>query len=86
MGNLIWSLSVIVALVVFIAALAQGKNFGVALRMGVGVLIIGLAAVFVLNILGWALGFLLSLLWVAVWVAIVYGLIVVAGKAIKGAG
>ena len=62
------------------------KNSGVALRMGVGVLIIGLAAVFVLNILGWALGFLLSLLWVAVWVAIVYGLIVVAGKAIKGAG
>lgn len=86
MGDLIWSLSVFVALAVFIAALEQGKNFGVALRMAVGVLIIGIAAVFVLKILGWTLGLLLSLLWVVVWVAIVYGLIVAAGKAIKGAG
>ena len=80
----LWNQGVLIALVVFVVALLQGRSFGVALRMGVGVLIVALAAIVVLTLTGIVLNLALSLLWIVVWVAIVYGLIVVATRALKG--
>jgi hypothetical protein len=85
MGNFIFGLAEIAAVIVFIAALTQGKGFWPAVRAGVGVMILGFLAVLALGLLGLAIQLTFGLLTMAFWVFLVYCLVVVVARVIKGA-
>lgn len=85
MNDFIMSVAVIAAVIVFAAALTQGKGFWNAVRMGVGVLILGIAAVIVLGVAFGLLKLTMALLIMALWMAVIFGIIVVVAKVIRGA-
>lgn len=85
MNDFIMSVAVIAAVIVFAAALTQGKGFWNAVRMGVGVLILGIVAVIVLGVAFGLLKLTMALLIMALWMAVIFGIIVVVAKVIRGA-
>ena len=84
-GEFLFGLAEFVALIVFIMALVQGKGFWNAVRMGVGVLILGVVAVLVLGLLGFAFKLTMGLLTLALWGLVVYAVVVFVAKALRGA-
>lgn len=85
MNDFIMSVAVIAAVIVFAAGLTQGKGFWNAVRMGVGVLILGIAAVIVLGVAFGLLKLTMALLIMTLWMAVIFGIIVVVAKVIRGA-
>jgi hypothetical protein len=85
LGQFLFGLAEFLALIVFIVALVQGKGFWNAVRMGVGVLILGVAAVLVLGLLGFAFKLTMGLLSLALWGLVVYVIVVFVAKALRGA-
>lgn len=84
MGGFLFWLAEVGAVVVFIIALVQGKSFWTAVRAGVGVLILGFLAVVALGLLGVAINLTLGLLNLAFWVFLVYCIVVVIAKFLRG--
>jgi len=84
MGDFIWSVAVLAAVIVFFAALMQGKGFWNAVRMGAGVLILGFIAVVALGLLAFGLQLTLGLLTIALWLAVIFGIIVVVARVVRG--
>jgi ABC-type uncharacterized transport system permease subunit len=85
MGEFLFGLAEFLALIVFIVALVQGKGFWNAVRMGVGVLILGVVAVLVLGLLGFAFRLTMGLLTLALWGIVIYAIVVFLAKALRGA-
>jgi ABC-type uncharacterized transport system permease subunit len=85
MGEFLFGLAEFLALIVFIVALVQGKGFWNAVRMGVGVLILGVAAVLVLGLLVFGLKLTMGLLSLALWGVLIYAIVVFVAKALRGA-
>lgn len=84
MGNFLFGIAELAAVIVFISALAQGKGFGNAVRMSLGVLIVGVVAVIALGVLFGLLKLTMTLLYLAIWVALIYAIVVVVAKALRG--
>jgi hypothetical protein len=84
MGNVLFVIAELAAVIVFISALAQGKGFGNAVRMSLGVLILGVVAVIALGVLAGILQLTVGLLTIALWVALIYAIVVVLAKVLRG--
>ena len=79
----LWNLTLLAGLLTFAVSLYQGRSFGAALRMGVGILIIGGAATLLLSLIGPLFALMGGLLTVAFWVLIVFALFRIAGSALR---
>lgn len=80
MGNFLFSLAEVAAVIVFIVALAQGKGFGNAVRAGIGVLILGFVAVLALGLLFGLIQLAAGLAMVALWIVAIYAIVVVIAR------
>ena len=83
-GEILFGLAEFVALIIFILALVQGKGFWNAVRMGVGVLIIGVVAVLALGLLGFAFKLTMGLLTLALYGLVIYAVVVLVARALRG--
>ncbi|HEY3266401.1 MAG TPA: hypothetical protein VGM37_05705 [Armatimonadota bacterium] len=84
MGAL-WGLAELAAFIVFVVGLVRGRGFFTALKMGIGVLILGAVAVVALGLLAVGLAIAVRLLILAIWLALIVGLVSVVGRVVKGA-
>lgn len=84
MGEFLFALAELAAVIVFIVALVQGKGFWNAVRMGVGVMVLGLVAAVAITILAFGLAVVGRLLMLALWVALIYALVIVVAKVLRG--
>jgi len=84
MSDFLWILTEVIALVVFVGALMRGRSFWTAVKMGVGVLILGLIAILALGLLFGLLKLTLALLGMVLWVVLIYAVIVFVVRLIRG--
>lgn len=84
MDSFLWILAEVIALVVFVAALMNGRSFWNAVKMGVGVLILGVIAIIGIRILMGVAVVLMALLTTLLWVALVFAVIVFVARLIRG--
>lgn len=84
MSDFIWSVAVLAAIVVFVTALIQGKGFWNAARMGLGVLVLGFIAILAIGLIFGILSLTLHILWLALWVAVIFGIVVVVARVVRG--
>lgn len=84
MKDLIWSVAVLAAIVVFVAGLVQGRGLGGSARMGLGVLLLGFVAILVIGIAMGLLKLTLSLLGILLGLLVIFGLFVMAARAVRG--
>ena len=69
---------------VFVMALVQGKSFWTAVKMGVGVIILGIVAIIVLGVAFGLLKITLALLSMVLWVVLIYAVLVFVVRMIRG--
>jgi hypothetical protein len=81
----LWILTEIVAAFVFVSALVHGKSFWSAVKMGVGVIILGLAVIITLGLLGVLVKISITILGMLLWVLVMYAILVFVVRVIRGA-
>lgn len=84
MDNFLWVLTEVIALAVFVGALVKGRSFWNAVKMGVGVIILGIIAIIAVRILMGVAVVVMSLLITLLWVALVFAAIAFVVRLIRG--
>ena len=84
MSDFLWLLTEVLAIVVFVTALVQGKSFWTAVKMGVGVIILGIVAIIVLAVAFGLFKLTLALLGMVLWVVLIYAVLVFVIRMIRG--
>jgi ABC-type uncharacterized transport system permease subunit len=84
MTDFLWLLTEVAAVIVFVTALMQGKSFWTAVKMGVGVIILGLVVIIALGVLFGLLKITFALLSMVLWVVLIYVVIVFVVRMIRG--
>lgn len=85
MDGFLWVLTEVIALLVFVGALVKGRSFWSAVKMGVGVIILGIIAIIAVHILTGVAVLMMALLSALLWVALVFIGIVFVARLIRGA-
>lgn len=81
--DILWGLSLFIALGIFAGALYEGRGFQAAIRLAMGVLVIGMVGTLVVMLLGLAINLAFTLARIGVWVLIVLLLISLAAKVLR---